>query len=72
MKMKNMNESILEYYLNPNLLRKNAEFICEAVESNLTVVMFKCGDCGRLHLHIVPDEDDGFQTNSINQEKNND
>jgi hypothetical protein len=64
--MKNTSEMDFEFPLNPKILRENAEFICEAVESNLTVVMFKCGDCGRLHLHIVPDEDDGFQTNSIN------
>ena len=65
MKMKNMNESDFDYPLNSTLLRKQAEFICDAVKSNSTVVLFKCADCGKLHLRIVPDEDDTVQTNSI-------
>jgi hypothetical protein len=65
MNMKNMNEQVLECPLTAKLLRKNAQFICDAVESNSTVVLFKCDDCGKLHMQIVPDEDDAFQTNSI-------
>jgi hypothetical protein len=64
--MKNTNERVLEYPLNANFLRKNAEFICEALESNSTVELFKCDDCGKPHIRIVPEEDDAFQTNTIN------
>jgi hypothetical protein len=55
-----------EYPLNPKTLRENAEFICEQVQSNSTVMLFKCDGCGQLHIRYIPDEDDAFQTNAIN------
>ncbi len=67
MNMKNTNEMDFEYPLNPKLLRENAEFICEQVGSNTAVLLFKCDGCGQLHLrYIVPDEDNAFETNTIN------
>jgi len=63
--MKNMNEQVLDYSLNPKMLRENAELICDAVESNSTVILFKCEGCGRLHMNIVSEDDDTFQTNTI-------
>jgi hypothetical protein len=65
MKMQNTNEMDFEYPLNPKTLRENAELICDAVESNSTVILFKCEGCGRLHMNIVSEEDDTFQTNTI-------
>ena len=65
MNMKNTNEIDFEYPLNPKILRENAEYICEAVKSNSTVVLFKCDGCGQLHIRYITDKDDGFQTNSI-------
>jgi len=53
MKMKNMNESDFDYPLNPTLLRKQAEFICDAVKSNSTVVLFKCADCGGMSRSLL-------------------
>ena len=66
MNMKNTNEQVLEYPLNPKILRKNAQFICDAVASNSTVILFKCDGCGKLHMNIVGEDDYAFKTNSIN------
>jgi hypothetical protein len=63
--MKNTSEMDFEYPLNPKTLRENAEFICEQVQSNTSVLLFKCDGCGQLHIRYIPDEDDAFQTNSI-------
>jgi hypothetical protein len=54
------NESIIDdtgrgYSLTPALLRNNAEFICEQIESNTYVNLFKCDDCGELNLCFVAD-----------------
>jgi len=54
------NESIIDdtgrdYTLTPALLRNNAEFICEQIESNTDVELFKCDDCEELHLRFVSD-----------------
>ena len=66
MNMNNTTEIDFAYPLNPKILRKNAEFICEQVQSNSTVMLFKCNGCGQLHIRYIPDEDDAFQTNAIN------
>jgi len=52
------NESIIDdtgrdYTLTPALLRNNAEFICEQMESNTNALLFKCEDCEELHLRFV-------------------
>ena len=61
-----MNEQVLEYPLDAKLLRKNAQFICDAVASNSTVILFKCNGCGKLHMNIVSEDDYAFKTNTIN------
>ena len=42
-----------DYTLTPALLRNNAEFICEQMESNTNAPLFKCEDCEELHLRFV-------------------
>ena len=65
MKTKNTNEAVYEHPLNPEILRDNAELICDSVESNSTVILFKCEECGNLHMRIVSEEDDAVQTTTI-------
>ena len=54
------NESIIDdtgrdYTLTPALLRNNAEFLCEQIESNTNVMLVKCDDCEELRLCFVSD-----------------
>ena len=66
MNLKNTSEMDFEYPLNPKTLRKNAKSICDAVESNTSVLLFKCDECGQLHMrYIISGADDAFKTNSI-------
>ena len=65
MNIQNTTEKVLEYPLNPRALRKNADFICEEVESNSIVELFKCDECGKAHIRIIREED-SFKPNSIN------
>ena len=45
-----------EYRLTPRFLRKHAEFICEQIDSNTEGRLFKCDQCGKLHLRISKSE----------------
>jgi hypothetical protein len=67
MNLKNTSEMDFEYPLNPKTLRENAKAICDAVEANTSVLLYKCAGCGQMHMrYIVPERDDAFKANAIN------
>ena len=49
-------ENTTVYSVTPRLLRKHAEFICEQINSNTEGRLFKCDQCGKLHLCISKSE----------------
>lgn len=50
-----MTKKETESVFNAELLRKNADAICEAVQENSIVYLFKCDTCERPHMRIVPE-----------------
>jgi len=45
-------ESTTEYHLTPSFLRRQAEFICEQIDSHTEGWLFKCDQCGDVILRI--------------------
>ena len=56
---KNNRKRDLEYPLNPEILRRNAELICEMVASKVDVDLFNCVNCKQSHLRFIAVEFDG-------------
>ena len=53
MTMNNRKRKNLEYPLNPEILRRNAELICEMVASKVDVDLFNCVNCKQSHLRFI-------------------
>lgn len=46
-----------EFTLTPQLLREKADYFCDAVlKHHAEVWLFRCGDCDKPHVRVVPAE----------------
>ncbi len=50
--MEDTSASGRDYRIDAKTLRKNAKFICDAVKSNTNVLLYRCDDCGKVHIRF--------------------